>query len=182
MKLDVTSEEDVDFDDQLRLDLIAFAELLMDFFYLPRLFYTYLPLACPLTNPYFSLRLVKATGKNTAQPSPANLSAVRRVQGGGLVFTASPERLSYLRGSCLVRDHHRCVITRKFDVREIVKRTRQRPLDAKDDEGDSLDDQPISSLEVAHMLPHSLTQTGGDSELVNPYMNIYIYMSIFDFG
>ncbi len=69
----------------------------------------------------------------------------------------TPERLSVLRGTCLTRDRHRCVITRTFDSKEMSVRLRQPP--AKDDDGNLLDiSDQYGDLDVAHILPHTLTK------------------------
>jgi len=71
-------------------------------------------------------------------------------------FVGTPERLSALRGSCLTRDRHRCVITHAFDIREALERLRRPP--ATDDDGNPLDMSNNGGLEVAHILPHALTR------------------------
>ncbi|CAG9941898.1 unnamed protein product [Clonostachys rosea f. rosea IK726] len=37
-------------------------------------------------------------------------------------FLSTPDRIAALRGACLIRDHHRCIITRLFDSKEAEKR------------------------------------------------------------
>lgn len=109
--------------------------------------------------------IVTASGNKTPQPTPAALSApVENVIG-------TPARLSYLRRDCLIRDHNRCVVTRKFNMPEAAERVKRDGSNAKDD-----DDQPLiyapgefSDLEVAHIIPHSImsaTATGDQLELV----------------
>ncbi|CEJ83922.1 hypothetical protein VHEMI03301 [[Torrubiella] hemipterigena] len=81
----------------------------------------------------------------------------------GQGFMATHARLSGLRGDCLVRDKHRCVISRIFDkdkVRERIAPDRRVMND---------DDQPIAPgdfghLEVAHILPHSLVKVESNME------------------
>lgn len=94
-------------------------------------------------------------------------SAIRQAQGGGVEHSiGTPERVASLRGDCLVRDRHRCVISRDFDYEEGRNRLRTAGEEAKDDDGNSLATDPkFSHLEVAHILPHSLT-TGNDPQLV----------------
>jgi len=67
------------------------------------------------------------------------------------------QRLSSLRKACLIRDRHRCVISRRFDVNEAVNRYNTLG-DVKDDgrlikgeEGEPID------LKVAHIILHSLS-------------------------
>ncbi|KKZ61579.1 hypothetical protein EMCG_00562 [[Emmonsia] crescens] len=122
-------------DEKLGDQLTSFADFLIDYFFLP----------------------LKASGHRTPQPSPAHLSAIRAVQGIH-EFTGTPDRVSFLRGSCLIRDHHRCVISRHFDQQEAIARLTKDANNARDDEGNPLKGQPSMILEVAHILPHSLTQ------------------------
>ena len=74
--------------------------------------------------------------------------------------------MSTLRGACLIRDRHRCVISRRFDQNEAFKRMSTGDDDARDDDGISLAGQAFDALEVAHILPHSLTQVNANSQLV----------------
>jgi hypothetical protein len=85
------------------------------------------------------------------------------------VFSGTPERLASLRGACLIRDRYRCVISRKFDRAEALKRFQQHGgSKAVDQDGVPLADpgQRFDYLEVAHILPHSLTQLNSSKELV----------------
>ena len=109
-----------------------------------------------------------STGK-TPQPTPTYHVAVQvqskaeqqRMQN----FAGTPERLGALRGFCLTRDRHRCVITRAFDEDELMKRLRQPP--AGDDDGNAFDPQDdYAHLEVSHIVPFSLTKAEGGGELV----------------
>lgn len=78
------------------------------------------------------------------------------VQGGNHEYTTTPTRLAALRGTCLIRDHHRCVISRVFDCEEFERRIkREGEANAQDDEGNPLTG-PVGHLEVAHIIPHSL--------------------------
>ncbi|EQL29810.1 hypothetical protein BDFG_07621 [Blastomyces dermatitidis ATCC 26199] len=163
MKVDVAGEEDIDFDDeglenQLGKNLITFADFLLDNFFLP----------------------LKASGQHTPQPSPAHLSAIQRAQGGMHEFTGTPDRISVLRGSCLIRDRHRCVISRKFDQREAIVRLTQHGHAAQDDEGNPLQGQLSMILEVAHILPHSLTQANADSQLDDSKKAALMILNMFD--
>lgn len=117
---------------------------------------------------------MKASTKKTPQPSPASHSAVLNLLGQESTttppFVGTPERVSALRGACLVRDRHRCVITRRFDKKEAAERLRaagSRGIPAQDDDGNPLDNGvDFEHLEVAHILPHSLTRTNSSSKLV----------------
>jgi hypothetical protein len=112
---------------------------------------------------------VKASTRKTPQPSPASHSAIRHLQGD-LAFLGTPERVSALRGACLVRDRHRCVITRRFDLNEANSRAKLASREgtvARDDDGNPFDNTTsFSALEVAHIIPHSLTRLNASNELV----------------
>lgn len=112
---------------------------------------------------------MKASTRRTPQPSPAFRSAVERVQAGGVQgFIGTPDRVSALRGACLIRDRHRCVISRSFDLAEATNRIRIAGGNgARDDDGNPFrEDDSLVALEVAHILPHSLMKTDAGSELV----------------
>lgn len=111
---------------------------------------------------------MKASTKKTPQPSPAFLSATLTAQGGDQLFLGTLDRVAALRGECLIRDRHRCVISRKFDAVEAVSRYKKYGHDARDDDAKLLrDTNAVESIEVAHILPHSLTEfEPGSSEIV----------------
>ncbi|KAK4042719.1 hypothetical protein C8A01DRAFT_44339 [Parachaetomium inaequale] len=113
------------------------------------------------------VRPVKATGRTTPQPSPAFHSAIERLQAGD-EFASTSDRLSALRGACLVRDHHRCVVSRSFDWPEANRRFRRDSSSARDDDGTLLEDGslPFRHLEVAYILPRSLTKLRQGLELL----------------
>lgn len=177
LSIDGQQEEEVDVED-LRLPFFGFADYLLDNFFLP----------CELpSSPFTTVLLthgahvasVKASTKKTPQPSPAYHSAIERAQGG--TFSGTSDRVSALRGACLVRDRHRCVISRKFDLQEAANRVRRDGDDALDDDGNLLREDPNSAsvLEVAHILPHSLMTTHPGSELVRlPRLSFDSYMYI----
>ncbi|KAK2812806.1 hypothetical protein FQN50_001135 [Emmonsiellopsis sp. PD_5] len=161
MDVDIEQEnidlDDEEVEDQIGSDLTTFADFLIDHFFLP----------------------LKASGHQTPQPSPAHLSAIRKVQGIH-EFTGTPDRVSILRGSCLVRDRHRCVISRIFDQQEAIARLTQNLQGAQDDDGNSLLGQPTMMLEVAHVLPHSLTQTDANSQLNDSKKAALMILNMFD--
>lgn len=77
--------------------------------------------------------------------------------------------VSILRQSCLIRDHHRCVVSQRFDRKEAQRRIKQDGNESKDDDGNLLRNEPgeFEFLEVAHILPHSLASiASGNTELV----------------
>ena len=79
-------------------------------------------------------------------------------------FVGTPERLSALHASCLVRDRHRCVISRVFDQAEAIARWRG-PDPAADDDGESFpDDEDYQDLEVAHIIPYVLAKVEQDGK------------------
>lgn len=69
-----------------------------------------------------------------------------------------------------MRDNHRCVISRKFDRETARTRYANDGESCADDDGNLLKDEPsdqFQSLEVAHILPRSLTTVSSDdSQLV----------------
>lgn len=69
-----------------------------------------------------------------------------------------------------MRDHHRCVVSRKFDKSEASRRLEQDGDDFKDDDGNPLKNKrndEFGYLQVAHILPHCLTAVASqNTELV----------------
>ncbi|EAS27843.3 uncharacterized protein CIMG_09047 [Coccidioides immitis RS] len=144
---------DIDFDDngdEINEKLTSFADFLLDNFFIP-------PHHATITRSSFS----SSTG-------PAHESV------------GTPERLSVLRGACLIRDRHRCVISRAFDRKEAIIRLIQQGSNAQDDEGHQLQGQPLKFLEVAHILPHSLTQTDSDNTLSESKKAAVMILNMFD--
>jgi HNH endonuclease len=90
-------------------------------------------------------------------------------------------RLNGLREKCLTRDHHRCVITRAFDLSEARARTKRDGAGAKDDDKHFLyeDTKGSEVLQVAHIIPHSLMSSGGQLESKKKACNI---LDMFDNG
>lgn len=157
--LSITVDEDINFEDptrqdELRASLDNFADYLFDNFFLP----------------------LKASTKKTPQPSPASHSAVTSTQRQGHIFAGTPERIANLRGACLIRDRYRCVISHKFDQAEALKRfglQRRGQGEACDQDGQPLAGQRFEPLEVAHILPHSLTQLDSGGELVRDSRTLF---------
>ncbi|OAA59006.1 hypothetical protein SPI_06208 [Niveomyces insectorum RCEF 264] len=120
------------------------------------------------------------------EPSPAYHSAVLRAQAADSaapVFTGTDERLSSLRGACLVRDRHRCVISRKYDMAECRRRLEQDQDEARDDDGVSFSQQTeLSMLEVAHILPHSLMKTTTGTDMDPSRQAALTVLNMFDTG
>ncbi|KAH2484615.1 hypothetical protein KXW70_007281, partial [Aspergillus fumigatus] len=115
----------------LRDCLVIFAKYLVNNFFLP----------------------LKALAVKTPQPTPA-LSHSRTPEA----TFGTPQRVSNLRQACLIRDRHRCVISRKFDAEEGQGRYKRDGPNSKDDDGKSLLEERdnMAFLEVAHIIPHSL--------------------------
>ncbi|KAG8415790.1 hypothetical protein J3458_009610 [Metarhizium acridum] len=125
----------------LLLRLIGFADHLVDNFFMP----------------------LRALTAKTPQPTPHYRSATLRSSSKD--FVGTPERLSTLRGDCLVRDKHRCVISRVYDKTRAEK---QAAADVMlDDDQRPIKDGKFAYLEVAHIMPHSLVQVGSDLEELN---------------
>ncbi|KAI1119836.1 hypothetical protein F5Y10DRAFT_149237 [Nemania abortiva] len=159
MALSIDGQQAEDDAENLRSAFFDFAEYLMDNFFLP----------------------LKGSTRKTPQPSPAYHSAIERVQVGGK-FSGATDRVSALRGACLIRDRHRCVISRNFDLHEAAIRMRRDGDGALDDDetpilqgGDS-----VRGLEVAHILPHSLITTNLESELSSPKQAALSILNMFD--
>lgn len=90
----------------------------------------------------------------TPEPSPIQQAQTQGDQQRIQDFIETPEQT--LQGSCLIRDHHRCVITHTFDITKAMERLRRPP--ATDDDGNPLDRSNNGGLEVAYILPHALTK------------------------
>ncbi|PYH95911.1 hypothetical protein BO71DRAFT_439963 [Aspergillus ellipticus CBS 707.79] len=70
----------------------------------------------------------------------------------------TPQRIANSRQTWLVRDHHRCVVSRRFDCDEGERRYQRDRDNVKDDDGKPLlpECDNVVLLEVAHRIPHSL--------------------------
>ncbi|KEF50831.1 uncharacterized protein A1O9_13118 [Exophiala aquamarina CBS 119918] len=140
--------------------LITFAETLMENFFLP----------------------LRASTRKTPQPSPAALSDLQSMQS----FSGTTQRLATLRRDCLIRDRHRCVISRSFDRDEAMRRVaRDGTQKAQDDDGFPLSNESniFATLEVAHIIPHSLmTLSSGEHELDTSKRTALAILNMFDDG
>lgn len=129
---------------------------------------------------------MKASGKKTPQPSPVYHAALRSTQAAhdAQDVVGTQDRLSALRGECLVRDRHRCVISRSYDQVEAVKRHEQSGDDARDDDGELLVESTyqFNVLEVAHILPHSLMKSTAGAPLDSPREAAISILNMFDSG
>ncbi|KAL4812548.1 hypothetical protein BDW67DRAFT_169922 [Aspergillus spinulosporus] len=146
--------------DAIKESLVAFAKYLVDNFFLP----------------------LKASAGKTPQPTPA-LS--RSTTSEGAIGT--PQRVSTLRKSCLIRDRYRCVITRKFDAQEAQIRYKRDRRNTKDDDGKPLlpERDTMAYLEVAHIIPHllkPLTGEGGDRKLAESKQIAHKILTMFNPG
>ncbi|EFW15964.1 conserved hypothetical protein [Coccidioides posadasii str. Silveira] len=122
----------------------------------------------------------RASSIKTPQPTPTMLSSIE-----ASTATGTKQRISDLRHDCLVRDHHRCVVTRKFDITE-ARRRYERDKNCTDDDGELLEREQRDNfqyLEVAHILPHCLTKVGsGDKDLTESKKNVLRILDMFDTG
>lgn len=143
-KIDLTDDDTVA---GLREAVFGFAEFLMTNFFLPRM-----PISQPAERSGFLLTRHSAS---EYQQDTAAVSHLPRCYTASPDTQRTPERLSTLRGDCLVRDRHRCVIMRTFDFREARDRLTRPP--ATDDDGNPIDVN-TGTLEVAHILPFALTK------------------------
>ncbi|KAH0548212.1 hypothetical protein GP486_008072 [Trichoglossum hirsutum] len=125
---------------------------------------------------YFFLPL-RASGHKTPQPTPGLASRT------DILPVGTSHRLSNLRAQCLIRDHHRCVITRRFDEPEAISRTDRDGANARDDDGRLLseEEEDTAFLEVAHIIPHSL-MSGDGAELNDSKKYILQVLDMFDPG
>lgn len=95
-------------------------------------------------------------------------------------FVGTPERLSALREACLLRDRHRCVVSRAFDKAEAIKRFRgQDPV--VDDDGNPLLSDTYLHVETAHIIPYSLTKTV-DGAVDEQKKAAIMVLNMFDLG
>ncbi|KAK3942059.1 hypothetical protein QBC46DRAFT_362907 [Diplogelasinospora grovesii] len=127
---------------------------------------------------------LRASGTRTPQPpSPDSPhSAVQNAQRGAEEVVRTPTRLSTLRDTCLTRDHHRCVISRRYDTREWIKRYRKDGRNAKDDDGKILDPNELSGIQVAHILPHALTKADSGTPLTPSKQAMLAILNMLDHG
>ncbi|EDP53675.1 hypothetical protein KXV73_005715 [Aspergillus fumigatus] len=144
----------------LRDCLVIFAKYLVNNFFLP----------------------LKALAVKTPQPTPA-LSHSRTPEA----TFGTPQRVSNLRQACLIRDRHRCVISRKFDAEEGQGRYKRDGPNSKDDDGKSLLEERdnMAFLEVAHIIPHSLmslTSEEGEWRLADSKQIAYRTLRMFNPG
>ena len=134
----------------------------MDNFFLPRIRYLVYTIFKNTNG-----NIVKASTRKTPQPTPAALFLTQTPNQ----VIGTNDRLSNLRYDCLIRDHHRCIISHKFDKRVAKARAKEDGINCKDDDGRLLRNEieEPEFLEVAHILPHCLTsvsRNSGNQELV----------------
>ncbi|OAL62626.1 hypothetical protein A7C99_5008 [Trichophyton rubrum] len=124
---------------------------------------------------------LRASSAKTPQPTPSSLSSIQPSTP-----TGTTQRVSILRQNCLVRDHHRCVVSRKFDKSEASRRLEQDGDDFKDDDGNPLKNKrndEFGYLQVAHILPHCLTAVASqNTELSDSKKNVLRILDMFDPG
>ncbi|OJJ71069.1 hypothetical protein ASPBRDRAFT_127030 [Aspergillus brasiliensis CBS 101740] len=123
----------------------------------------------------------RASSAKTPQATPTALSSSQTP-----TQMSTTQRVSVLRKACLVRDHHRCVISRKFDIVEARKRSKEDENNCKDDDENLLNSEVrdgFQYLEVAHILPHNLTTMAqGEIELSESKSNVFRILDMFDPG
>ncbi|KAL2382611.1 hypothetical protein RJ035_006036 [Blastomyces gilchristii] len=157
----------------------SFAEYIVENFLLPRMLSIY---TSPPPESYVNTdNLVRASSVKTPQPTPRSLSLIQ-----ASTPTGTTQRVSILRQSCLMRDHHRCVVSQKFDKSEAGRRWKQDREDCKDDDGNPLKNESsdrFQYLEVAHILPHCLTTVSSqDTDLSDSKKNVLRILNMFDSG
>lgn len=131
--------------------------------------------------------IVRASATKTPQPSPLYNAALEHVlsreeQRRLRDFAGTPERLSALREACLLRDRHRCVVSRAFDEAEAIKRFEGQNGPAVDDDGNDLtDSDTYQYVEVAHIIPCSLTKAD-DGRIDGTKKAAIMILNMFDHG
>lgn len=160
INLSVDNNEDIVFDDELQSKFFGFADYLLDSFFLP----------------------LKASARKTPQPTPTYHSVVQEAEGAARVFVGTQARVSALRGECLLRDRHRCVISRAYSPEAAMEGTDDDD-DAGDDDRNPFGGVPLDMLEVAHILPYSLVKVNAtDRELDRSREAALSILNIFDHG
>ncbi|OJD26817.1 hypothetical protein ACJ73_01784 [Blastomyces percursus] len=156
--------------------LEEFADCMVTRFFLPRAF-----MMSPTCNHF----LTQAVQLGPHPSKHRNRRPPRCLQIQASTATGIKQRLSVLRHDCLVRDHHRCVVTRKFDITE-ARRRHARDENCTDDDGKPLKEEQRDNfqyLEVAHILPHCLTKVAsGDKDLTESKKNVLRILDMFDPG
>lgn len=83
------------------------------------------------------------------------------IQGSNHDYATTKHRLSALRATVLTRDHYKCDISRVFDRGEAMKRGESDGVtNARDDEGNLLQNLDCDYLEAAHIIRDSLMREG----------------------
>ncbi|OJD17181.1 hypothetical protein AJ78_02725 [Emergomyces pasteurianus Ep9510] len=122
---------------------------------------------------------LRASSVKTPQPTPTTLSSIQ----ASTAAAGTKQCISVLRHDCLVRDHHRCIVTQKFDIAE-ARRRHARDKNCTDDDGKLLEREQRDNfqyLEVAHILPHCLTKVAsGDEDLTESKKNVLRILDMFD--
>ena len=96
-------------------------------------------------------------------------------------YAGTPERLLALRAACLLRDRHRCVVSRAFDEAGAITRFKGQGL-AVDDDGDPLiDTDTYQYVKVAHIIPYFLTRAE-DGRIDEPKKAAINILNMFDLG
>lgn len=168
-------------DPSLHEAFLGVARFLMNNFFLPcRCSHAY-----PLGRKPADKAPVRASTHKTPQPSPTHHDALRQVlsqeeQQRMDDFIGTPERISALRTSCLIRDRNRCVVTHTFNEDEAGARWDQGQ--ALDDDGNPfVDGELFESLQVAHIIPYALTKAD-DSYLGEGKKAAVAVLNMFDLG
>ncbi|CAG8139265.1 unnamed protein product [Penicillium olsonii] len=124
---------------------------------------------------------LRASSVKTPQPTPTSLSSLQ-----SSTQTGTRQSLSVLRQKCLIRDRHRCVVSRKFDRAAARKRFAENAESCADDDGNLLKDESSDQfqyLEVAHILPHCLTTIASrETDLSDSKKNALRILDMFDPG
>ncbi|ODH35408.1 hypothetical protein ACO22_02932 [Paracoccidioides brasiliensis] len=156
--LDGFSSFDADKKSKIRSAVELFADYMVDNFFSP----------------------LRASSVKTSQPTPLSLSSLQASTPKSLT-----QRVSILRQSCLIRDHHRCVVSHRFDRKEAQRRIKQDGIESEDDDRALLRNEPgeFEYLEVAHILPQSLaSMASGNTELSDSKKNVLQILAMLEPG
>ncbi|KAJ5200406.1 hypothetical protein N7472_005610, partial [Penicillium cf. griseofulvum] len=113
---------------------------------------------------------LRASSVKTPQPTPTSLSSLQ-----SSTSTGTRQRISILRQKYLIRDRHRCVVSRKFDRAAARKRFEENAESYANNDGNLLKDKSSDQfqyLEVTHILPYCLTTVAsGETDLSDSKKN-----------
>ncbi|KAF9243354.1 hypothetical protein DTO027I6_7540 [Penicillium roqueforti] len=118
---------------------------------------------------------LRVSSVKTSQPTPISLSSLQ-----------NSTQIGTWQQTCLLRDRHRCVVSRKFDRAAARKRFEENAEFCADDDGNLLKDESSDQfqyLEVAQIFPYCLTTVAsGETDLSDSKKSALRILDIFDPG